>query len=242
MKGYQVPDIPTVNTQEDALSLRKGRDQLQAFWAAPDSGGPFPGVLVIHEISGLNDNIRTITRRLAGEGYVALAVDLFSGRNRAVCLARVFYGILIRPLANGTVAEVQSGLNRLRRHPKVDPERTGVIGFCMGGSYALQLACVDDEMRAASVFYAQNPRPLSALAEACPIAGSYPGEDFTARAGAELEARLEAYEVEYDIKTYPGARHSFFNSQGGAYDAAAADDAWRRTMAFFEVHMGRSSG
>lgn len=211
---------------------------LPTTWAEPRGEGPFPGLVVIHEISGLNQDIRDITRRLAGENYVAVAVDLFSGRNRAVCLARVFYGLLVRPLGNGTVAEIQAALNVLRGHPKVDPSRTGAIGFCMGGSYALQLACVDEEMRAASIFYAQNPRPLSALAEACPIVGSYPERDFTAKAGAELESRLERYEVPHDIRTYPGARHSFFNSQGGSYDEEAADDAWRRTMSFFETHLG----
>lgn len=214
--------------------------RLPTYWAEPAGEGTFPGLVVIHEISGLNDDIRNIARRLAGEGYVAMAVDLFSGRNRAVCLARVFYGLLVRPLGNGTVAEIQAALESLRRHPKVDASRTGAIGFCMGGSYALQLACIDDEMRAASVFYAQNPRPLSALAKACPIVGSYPERDFTARAAAELEARLEQYEVQHDIQTYPGARHSFFNSQGSAYDEPAAADAWRRTMTFFEQYL-RSS-
>lgn len=211
---------------------------LPTYWAEPDGEGPFPGLVVIHEISGLNENIRDITRRLAGESYVAMAVDLFSGRNRAVCMARVFYGLLVRPLGNGTLAEIQAALEALRAHPKVDASRTGAIGFCMGGSYALQLACVDDEMRAASIFYAQNPRPLSALSGACPIVGSYPERDFTAKAGAELKSRLERYEVPYDIRTYPGARHSFFNSQGGSYDKEAADDAWRRTMSFFETHLG----
>jgi carboxymethylenebutenolidase len=232
-----VPNMPSVNTREGALSLDLRGDRLNGFWAEPDSAGPFPGVLVIHEISGLTDHIRAVARRLAEDGYVALAIDLFGGRSRAVCLARIFYGILVRPLANGTVGEVQSALDALRRHAKVDPRRAGVIGFCMGGSYALQLACVDGEMRAASVFYAQNPRPLSALAEACPVVGSYPERDFTAGAARELEAWLDAYQVPHDIKIYPGARHSFFNPNGHAHDPVAADDAWRRTMAFFEAHL-----
>ncbi len=232
----------SVVTHEQILAANtRDGPALLTFWAEPEGEGPYPGLVVIHEIHGLNDDIRGIARRLAGEGYVAMAVDLFSGRNRAVCLARIFYGLLVRPLGNGTVAEIQAALGAIRRHAKVDATRTGAIGFCMGGSYALQLACIDDEMRAASVFYAQNPRPLASLAEACPIAGSYPERDFTAKAGLELEARLERYEIPHDIRIYPKTRHSFFNAQSGAHDEAAADDAWRRTMRFFEAHMRGSS-
>ena len=66
---------------------------LKAYFAAPDGPGPFPGVLVIHEAFGLNDNIRDITRRFAGQGYAALAVDLFSGRNMVLCMFRLFAGM-----------------------------------------------------------------------------------------------------------------------------------------------------
>jgi carboxymethylenebutenolidase len=227
----------SITTSEGFLAVSEGQPRLNAFWAEPHGDGPFPGLVVIHEISGLNQDIRNIAQRLAEEGYVAVAVDLFSGRSRAVCLARVFYGLLIRPLGNGVVAEVQGALQALRTHAKVNPARTGAIGFCMGGSYALQLACVDEDLRAASIFYAQNPKPLTALANACPIVGSYPGQDFTAKAAQELEARLERYDVPYDIKTYPGARHSFFKQHGRAHDPEAAADAWRRTMSFFETHL-----
>jgi carboxymethylenebutenolidase len=140
-----------------------------AYLALPDGEGPFPGIVVIHEIFGLNDNIREITHRFAREGYTALAVDLFSTGNRVVCMLRIFHGMLVRPLNNGIVAELQAALNFLKGWPEVDPWRVGVIGFCMGGSYALQLASVADPLpgsgqalRAASVFYGMNPRPLEA--------------------------------------------------------------------------------
>jgi carboxymethylenebutenolidase len=71
----------------------------------------------------------------------------------------------------------------------------------------------------------------------CPVVGSYPGQDFTARAGRTLDARLSELGIVHDIKVYPGARHSFFNDQGRAYDAAAAADAWERVLAFFAEHV-----
>jgi carboxymethylenebutenolidase len=210
---------------------------LDAYLVQPEGNGPFPGVVVIHEILGLNDNMRDIARRFADQGYVALAIDLFSTANRAICMLRIFYGMLLHPLNNNILADLQAALDFLQRQPEVNAARVGVIGFCMGGSLALQLACVDDDLRAASVFYGQNPRPLEAVARACPIVGSYPEKDFTARAARKLEPLLTQYNVPHDIKIYSDARHSFFNDQGGAYDSEAAADAWARTLAFFETHL-----
>jgi len=210
---------------------------LDAYLAKPAGAGPFPGVVVIHEIFGLNENIRDIARRFANEGYAALAVDLFSAGSRVACMTRIFHGILVRPLSNGVVGELRAALDVLRNRPEVQAKRVGAIGFCMGGSYALQLACVDESLRAASVFYGQNPRPLDALAGSCPIVGSYPEKDFTASAARQLEERLETHQVARDIKIYPNVRHSFFNETGPAYNAEAAADAWKRTLAFFDAHL-----
>lgn len=207
---------------------------MDAYWVVPDGPGPFPGVVVIHEIFGLTGSIQDVARRFAAEGYAALAIDLFTGRSRPVCLMRVVYGMLVRPLKNGTVKDLEAALAYLRAQPEVDRSRVGAIGFCMGGGYALQLACLDGAMRAASVFYGTNPRPLDAVARACPIVGSYPGRDFTARAARKLEAKLDQFNVPHDIKIYPDTRHSFFNAQGPAYAPEAAADAWKRTLAFFD--------
>ena len=223
-----------------AVPRHKAADRpMEAYWVLPDGPGSFPGVVVIHEIFGLNDNIRDIARRFAAEGYAALAVNLFSGKSRPLCLMGIFYGLFARPLKNGTVNDLQAALNYLRAQVEVDKTRVGAIGFCMGGGYALQLACVDGDMRAASVFYGTNPRPLDAVARACPIVGSYPGMDFTAPMARKLRVKLEQYSVPHDIKTYPNTRHSFFNDRGPTYAPEAAADAWRRTLAFFEQHFNR---
>lgn len=214
---------------------RKGGAQppIQAYLALPEGAARTPGVVIIHEIGGLDQHTRGIADRFAASGYAALAVDLFSTGNRAMCMVRIFNGILMRPLTNGVVGDLRSAMETLSARPEVDASRIGVIGFCMGGSYALQLACVEGRLKSASVFYGQNPRPLEALARACPIIGSYPERDFTARQARRLEAVLAQNDVRHDIKIYPGARHSFFNETRGAYDAAAASDAWSRTLAFF---------
>lgn len=210
---------------------------LDAFLAQPSEPGLYPGMLVIHEIRGLNEDIRQIARRFAGHGYVALAIDLFSGRNRIMCLLQVFHGLLIRPMKNRVLADLAGSLAALKNLPEVDADHTGVVGFCMGGGYALQLASAGQQLRSASVFYGTNPRPLDVVADACPIVGSYPEKDFTANAARQLEAALDLYDVPHDIKIYPGAQHSFFNQYGDRFDAEANQDAWQRMLAFFDRYL-----
>jgi carboxymethylenebutenolidase len=223
---------------------RSEKAPLRAYLAKPERSEPMPGVVIIHEMYGLNENIRDIARRFADEGYAALAVDLFSGGNRALCLIRVIGGLMLRPLHNGALDSLQLSVAWLQRQSHVDRSRMGVIGFCMGGGYALALACIDGEVSAVSAFYGQTPRPLSALAQACPIAGSYPERDpLTRGAAAKLESALVQYGIPHDIKVYPGAAHSFFNDTSRGYQPEAAAGSWTRTLAFFNEHLGgRSSG
>ncbi len=207
------------------------------FLALPDGDGPYPGVVVIHEAFGLNDDIRDVTRRLAGEGYAALAIDLFTGRNRAVCMARYMAGMLSGSVHRHGVDDLKSALTYLARRPEVDAARLGAIGFCMGGGFAIAWACTDSRLRAIAPFYASNPRPLGVVRRLCPVVGSYPEDDFTSRSGRALDAALTANGVDHDIKIYPGARHSFFN-HGRNHDAAAAADSWGRVLDFFGARLG----
>lgn len=198
---------------------------------------PAPGMLIVHELFGLNANMRDMARRFARAGYVALAADLFANANRAVCVFRAFYGLLVAPLTNGTAANVRVVFDYLGKVEGVDATRLGAMGFCMGGSYALQLACLNDRVRAISIVSAQNPRPLDAVARACPIVGSYPERDITTRSGRTLDKALARYDIPHDIKFYAHARHSMFDDRAPGYDAAAAADAWERTLDFFTEHL-----
>jgi carboxymethylenebutenolidase len=108
----------------------------------------------------------------------------------------------------------------------------------MGGGFAIAWACTDDRLKAIAPYYGTNPRPLPAVARSCPVVGSYPERDFTARSARKLEAELERHGVPHDVKIYPGALHSFFNDRGRTYDPAASEDSWRRTLAFFREHIG----
>ena len=219
-----------------AIAFPTPTARLDAYFAVPDAAAPHPAVVVIHEAFGLNDNIRDISRRFAAEGYAALAVDLFTGRSRALCMARLIGG-LITGREPAAIPELVAALDYLVTQPEVDPERVGAIGFCMGGGFAIAWARRDQRLRAIAPFYGTNPRPLAAVRRMCPVVGSYPGKDLTARSGRKLDAQLARLGVERDMKIYPDARHSFFNDQGRAYNEPAAIDAWQRTLAFFDVHV-----
>lgn len=219
------------------VSIPYGSHILGGYLTLPDGDGRFPAVVVIHEAYGLNDNIEAISRRFAEEGYAALAVDLFSSRNRAVCMFRFFLGLRFRSLDNLGIHDLAGALSYLAGMPKVDESRLGAIGFCMGGGFAIAWACADNRLKVVAPFYATNPRPLDAVARACPVVGSYPGKDFTARSGRALDAELDRCAIPHDIKIYPNAKHSFFNDHSSRYNAPAAEDSWQRVTNFFAEHL-----
>jgi carboxymethylenebutenolidase len=212
-----------------------------AYLAAPETAGPHPGVVVIHEAYGLNDNMKNISRRLAEAGYVALAVDLFSDRNRVVCMTRYMAGMLLGSVNRSGVSDLKDALTLLSSMPEVDPKRVGAIGFCMGGGFAIAWACTDPRLQAIAPFYGANPRPIDAVHRMCPVVGSYPEKDFTAGSGRSLDRALTKFHIDHDVKIYAGAGHSFFNDTARSYDKAAATDSWRRVIAFFGTHLGGAS-
>jgi carboxymethylenebutenolidase len=216
------------------ISFPSGSTQVEGYIARPAGEEPFPAVVVIHEILGLNENIKDIACRFAQEGYVALAVDLFGKGNRIYCMFRIMSQMLLNPLHNRGISDLKAALTYVSSLPGVDPDRIGAIGFCMGGGFAIAWACTDNRLKAIAPFYGSNPRPLEAVARSCPVVGSYPGKDFTTSHGQKLDKILDQYQIPHDIKIYPNTRHSFFNDQLDRYDPAASQDAWRRVLAFFK--------
>lgn len=222
-----------MKTREIDRSELKGGGYL----ALPDGNGPHPGVVVIHEAYGLNDNIKDIAGRFAEQGYAALAVDLFGDRNKAICMARFMAGMLVGSVQRYGIADLKASLTHLAEIPEVDPDRIGAIGFCMGGAFAIAWACADDRLKAIAPYYGSNPRPLRAVERLCPVVGSYPEKDFSAGAGRALDRALDEHRIAHDIKIYPDAEHSFFNDRGKAYNKTAADDSWTRVLGFFATHL-----
>ena len=220
---------------------------VKAHLAVPPVGdGPWPGVVVLHESFGLNDDIRQQADRLAAAGYLALAPDLFSDGGRLRCLRATF-----RAAMSGrgkAFDDIETARTWLAGHESCTG-RVGVIGFCLGGGFALLTAARGFDASAPN--YAHLPKDLDgALDGACPVVASYGGKDKTLRGtAATLEAGLEHAGVEHDVHEYPDAGHSFLNRHdlgpGGAllrvagigYHDPSAEHAWGRILRFFEVHL-----
>ena len=224
---------------------------LPVYTARPDGQGPVPGVVVLHDALGMTDDLRRQADWLSGAGFLAAAPDLYRGDRRLRCVASV-----IRDAARGSGAAFDD-VEAVRRHLADRPSCTGsigVIGFCLGGGFALLLAPTGG-YRAASVNYGALPKdPVRFLRNSCPIVASYGADDWTLRnAGPKLASALRSSGVANDVKTYPGAGHAFLNDHVDAdvprsvrvlswasrsrYDEASAQDARRRIVAFFRTHL-----
>jgi carboxymethylenebutenolidase len=235
-------DLPTT----DIEVARPGGEGLRAAVAMPDGPGPHPGVLVLHEAFGLNDDIRRITARFADEGYVALAPDLYSAGNRLRCLS----ALLLGPHQDETLQLIEAARRALADRTDTDERRIAVIGFCMGGGFALAFAARGG-VQVASVNYGAVDKDRAKYADVCPVVAGYGRKDklFTKQA-VRLEDHLTALGVPHDVKVYDDVGHSFMSYDNGpawmmklpnplhaAYSEPAAEDNWRRILAFFAAHM-----
>ncbi len=230
--------------------------ELGAF--AHPGGGPHPGVVMIHDVWGLSDHTRDLARRLADEGFGVLALDLY---RRLSDWKIENPGAWMRDLSDPQVlADVQAGVEFLGADPATAGRGVGVVGFCMGGTYALLAACGVRSLAASVPFYgllshehgllhaeegldpARKPRqPLDAVADlACPVLAFFGDEDeFVPRADVDLLAeRLAASAHETDVVVYPGAGHAFMNdTRPDAYRPELAARAWPRMVEFLRKHL-----
>src|SRR3954463_9455479 len=187
---------------DTALATPSG--EVGAYLAVPSGDPPWPGVVVLHEAFGLNADIRAQADRFAGRGYLALAPDLFSfARPKARCVLAAFRALSKR---SGPAFEAIEAARNALGARSAATGRVGVIGFCMGGGFAL-LAAPRGWFQASSVNYGIVPKDAEALLRgACPIVASYGGRDrFLRGAPQRLEAALAANGVERDVKEYPEA-------------------------------------
>ncbi|MBT9317881.1 dienelactone hydrolase family protein [Leptothoe spongobia] len=205
-----------------------------------DAPSPLPGLIVIQEWWGLNDNIRTMTRRLAAEGYTALAVDLYDGevantRDEAKTLVQA--AIQNSDRLTDNVVAAYHYLTDEQQVPKV-----GSIGWCFGGSWSLNTAlALPTDLDAAVIYYggqiSTDPAILAPLQ--MPIQGHFGSLDSNPSPDTvqAFEAALNNVGKDTEIYLYEGANHAFANPSGTRYNAEAADLSWERTIAFLKQHL-----
>lgn len=225
--------------------------ELKAYLAVPRDSGPWPGVVVIQDILGLSDDIREQADRLAAAGYLALAPDLYSGRGLRCVLATVRAS---RSGEGSAYGDIEAARRNLSERGDCTGQ-VGVIGFCMGGGFAL-LSAPRYDFAAASVNYGEVPEDArERLRGTCPIVASYGARDRSLPGRADrLEQALSQLEVPHDVKEYPDAGHSFMNRINVGplikpvlqftafnYHHPSAEDSWRRILTFFDTHLRDAS-
>ena len=242
MPGVTLTDV------DFAMEIDGQSTGLRGVLGVPDGTGPWPGVVVLHEAFGVDGEMRKQVRHLAGMGYLALMPDLFSDGGFRRCISAT-----MRSLSSGegrAYADIESARQTLLADARCTGA-VGVIGFCMGGGFALMT--VGSGFDVASVNYGMMPKDLdAALENACPIVTSYGAKDATLKgATATLEEALTRKGIPHDSKEYPNAGHVFMNDRlngppvirplvrimNFGPEPESAEDAWARVAAFFTEHL-----
>jgi carboxymethylenebutenolidase len=208
------------------------------YLAIPEKGKG-PGVIVIQEWWGLVDHIKDICDRLAAEGYVALAPDLYHGKTTK---SPDEAGKLMMALQiDQTEKDVRGAVDYLLNHNATTGNKVGIVGFCMGGALALYTASKNPNIGACVVFYGGHPKVKPDLPKLqAPVLGIYAERDtfVTPASVRELERQLKELGKPVEVHIYPNVDHGFFNDQRPeVYDEKAAQDGWRRTIQFFATHL-----
>ena len=233
--------------RDEDVTYARGNDMLRGYVASPASGAPHPALILIPDVRGLYDHYRDVARRFADEGFLTLAVDLYSreGAPDLPDMPSVFRWIASLP-DRRVLGDLSSAVDYLAKRPDVKTNAIGITGFCMGGQYALMAACNIATLKACVSWYGMlryaetnDIKPESPLAMAprlvCPYLGLFGEEDAIIPTAdvEELRAILTRERKQFEIVSYPGAGHAFFNdTRPETYRPEAAADAWPRCLAF----------
>lgn len=223
-------DSPKTQTVE----FPSGKETVSGFLAVPDKPGQYPALVVIHEWWGLNDWVKEQAEKLAAQGYVALAVDLYRGKT-ATDPAEAHE--LMRGLPQDrAIRDMQAAYTYLGTRKDVKPDKIGSIGWCMGGGLSLQLAIHEPHLAACVVNYGSLPTDPNDIQQiSAPVLGNFGADDrgITPADVQAFEKTMKGMNRFIDVKIYPGAGHAFENPNNtNGYRPEAAADAWARTIAF----------
>ncbi len=221
-----------------------GPDTVSAYLAIPDGHGPFPAIIMIHEWWGLNDWIRGNAMKMAQDGYVTLAIDLYRGRSADN--PDVAHELMRGLPEDRATRDIVAASEYLKRRPEVDSKRVGSLGWCMGGGYSLVAALNVPDLAACVICYGRLATDSSAVAKIpCPVLGIFGAKDAgitpeDVHAFGELMTRCGK---KIDVKEYPDAGHAFMNPNNtSGFKNADAADAWERIQKFLKRTLAGTKG
>ncbi len=234
--------IGTAQVETSTVQCVSDGVTITGFLARPAGAAkPWPAIVVIQEWWGLNDHIRDIAQRFAKEGYVALAPDLYSRLDHQVTKDPNEAAKLMNALSSqAALRDLNAATTCLAQQRAVDPGRIGVIGFCMGGTFALTLALQNSDIKAAVPFYGKVPPVESFRYQLAPLLYHYGAQDtwVTKQEVEILTQGLRRYGKPGEVVVYPEAGHAFFNdTRPDAYRPREAAEAWQRTLRFLAQHL-----
>ena len=212
------------------------KGEMSGYLAVPKEGGPFPAVIVVHENRGLVPHIKDVTRRMALEGFVALAPDFLSDLGGTPADEEAARPLFQQLTPQDVTANGFATIAYLRTLPQ-STGKVGAIGFCWGGGTVNNLAVASPDLLAAVPYYGAQPKAEDVAKIKGKVMAHYGGLDTRINAGIpDFEAALKASGVDHQIFVYEGVNHAFNNDTSAArYDKAAADLAWQRTVDFLKA-------
>jgi carboxymethylenebutenolidase len=220
------------------VSYQSGSETVNGLLFTPQGKGPFPALVVIHEWWGLNDWVKEQASKLADQGYVTLAIDLY--RDKVATTPDEAHQIMRGVPEDRAGRDLLAASTYLRSLKNIDPTRVGDIGWCMGGGYALNLAIADPRLKAAVVNYghlATDDVTLKKINAA--TLGIFGGQDkgITPADVSKFESQMKALGKTVEIHSFPDAGHAFENRNDSRYRADDAAEAWKLTVAFLEKYL-----
>lgn len=239
--------MPSPDTATQSIELAHTGGSTTAYVARPVGDGPFPGVVVIHDITGMRADTERHCRNFAEAGYVAVAPDLYEG-GRIGCVVRTVAAMIGGP----SPPAIEASRSWLVSRPEVDAGRIGIIGFCMGGGFALA-AAAEGPYAVTGPFYGMVPLSSRSLQGLCPTIAQAGRQDLVfASAARRLDRHLAALGVEGEVHVHPGVGHSFMNDHPELglvwrlqrygpmrvfHDPPTEQRAWRLLLAYFDRHL-----
>jgi len=214
-------------------------DDIQGFLAKPVDEGQFPGVVMIHEWWGLNDNIKEMAEKLASHGYVVLAVDLYNGE---VAITSDQARQLITSFdTNVGIENMNFAASYIQENHNV--QKLGSIGWCFGGGQSLNLALNNQNMDATIIYYGSLITEQESLSNiSWPVLGIFAEFDqgIPVESVNDFETSLDDLNIPNEIHIYPGVDHAFANPSGERYAPDESKDAWQKTIEFLELNLKMS--